>query len=211
MRVPQLFVASGATQLRPRPQALPVHARLPAELPGRGLDLRRLSRPDEARRARSASSSRTTRTARSCWPGSAGDRPLEGEGRRCGEGTTQTATDVQTQLERLKTSGANTLALFATPKFAIAGLRIREPARLATARPMPLERLELRADSRAPNEGVRSRSTYPQGPDATPQWRADAADEALPHGHGEIRKGREREGRSTTSTGWRSRTRPSGC
>ena len=65
-KVPQLFVASGATTFGRDCSAVPVHDRLPAELPGRGLDLRQVSRPHAARARRSRCSSRTTATGRTC-------------------------------------------------------------------------------------------------------------------------------------------------
>ena len=46
----------------------------------------------------------------------AGHRPLEGAGSSRRSRTTSTAPDVQSQIARLKASGANVLALFATPQ-----------------------------------------------------------------------------------------------
>ena len=51
---------------RPRRRAVPVGDRVPAELPGRGLGVRQVPRPDAARARRSRCSSRTTTTARIC-------------------------------------------------------------------------------------------------------------------------------------------------
>ena len=56
--------------LGPRLRAVPVHDRLPAELPGRGMGLRQVPGANGRRARRSPSSSRTTTTARICSPGS---------------------------------------------------------------------------------------------------------------------------------------------
>ncbi len=45
-----------------------------------------------------------------------------------------TASDVQSQIASLKSSGANVLAMFATPEVRDPGLRLREPAGVAAAR-----------------------------------------------------------------------------
>ena len=50
MKVPQLFVASGATTWGRDYAQLPVHDRLPAELPGRGMGLRQVPRAHGAGR-----------------------------------------------------------------------------------------------------------------------------------------------------------------
>ena len=49
-KVPQLFAASGATKFGTEAAQVPVHDRLPAELPGRGLGARQVPRADAGRR-----------------------------------------------------------------------------------------------------------------------------------------------------------------
>ena len=95
--------------------------RLPAELPGRGLDLRQVPRPHEARARRSRCSSRTTTTARSCSPGCKQGiaRSKVGSSPRSLRGRPRPTS--QSQVAKLKASGANVLALFATPRVAIQG------------------------------------------------------------------------------------------
>ena len=62
-----------------------------------------------------------------------------------------TATDVSSQIAQLKASGADTLMLFATPKFMIQARRRRPQARLEAA---ALHRLGL---DRADDHGHRTR------------------------------------------------------
>ena len=62
-----------------------------------------------------------------------------------------TDTDVSAQVAQLRSSGADTLMLFATPKFAIQALRRRAPARLEAAglRRIDLDRAEHHGDRAA--------------------------------------------------------------
>ena len=62
-KVPQLFVSTGATDLRPRLREVPVDDRLAAGLRGRGRDLRQVHRQEPAEREDRRSSTRTTITA----------------------------------------------------------------------------------------------------------------------------------------------------
>ena len=81
MKVPQLFVASGATTWGRDYGAVPVHDRLPAELPGGGLGLRQVPRANRSRRQGGRSvPERRLREGSPGWP-QARPAAFEGEGR----------------------------------------------------------------------------------------------------------------------------------
>ncbi len=111
-----------------------------------------------------------------------------------------TAPDVQSQVAKLKSSGANVFAIFATPKFAIQAFVYAN--RLAWRAP-DHQQLRLRglehhaARFRGRKEQVdrgRDLAQLPQGPDR-PEVEERPWDEDLPLGHVEVREGRERERR----------------
>ena len=110
-----------------------------------------------------------------------------------------TATDVQSQMAKLKASGA-TCSRSSRRRVRDPGLRLREPARLAAAghQQRGLERLEhhdARLRGRLEQGGRElDLDRLPQGPDRR-EVAQRRGDQALPLGHGEVRQGREREGR----------------
>ena len=130
MKVPQLFVASGATTWGRDYADLPVHDRLPAELPGRGMGLREVPRAHRAgRHDRGPVPERRLRQG-SARRAQARPAALEGEGDRGAAVRPSAAVDVSAQIAKLKASGADTLAIFATPNVRGPGVLDREQARL---------------------------------------------------------------------------------
>ena len=118
-KVPQLFVASGATTFGRDFKKYPWTIGFQPSYRAEGW-IRQVPRPHEAgRQGRRPRPERRLRQG-SARRAQAGDRALEGEGRRRAV-VEVTDPDVQSQIARLKASGANVLALFATPRHAIQG------------------------------------------------------------------------------------------
>ena len=116
--MPQLFVASGATTSGRDYEQLPVDDRLPAELPGRGLDLRQVSGPHEPG-AKIAVLFQNDDYGKDLLAGLKRGLPrskAKVDRRAAVRGDRDRR---QSQIAKLKASGANVLAIFATPKFAI--------------------------------------------------------------------------------------------
>ena len=110
------------------------------------------------------------------------------------------ATDVQSQIAKLKASGANVLALFATPQYAIQGYVF---ANRLGWRPLIIDNavssasnIMTLASEGGTNKAVESSISIVFLKDPTDaKWRERRGDQALPLGHGQVREGREREGR----------------
>ena len=109
-----------------------------------------------------------------------------------------TSPDVSSQIAKLKSSGADTLAIFATPTFAIQAYQFAnklgwKPKRIINNAVASASTSMQIASSSGP-EQARQRhrlDRLPQGPDR-PQVEERCGDQALPQDHGAVRAGRER-------------------
>ena len=125
-----------------------------------------------------------------------------------------TATDVSSQIARLKASGANVLAIFATPRFAIQAYvyanRLGWRPRIINNTVSAASNIMLLASEGGKNKSVAGHdlAQLPQGPER-PEVAERPGDEELPRDHGAVRQGREPGRPVTTCTAWRWRTRRS--
>ena len=108
-----------------------------------------------------------------------------------------TSPDVSSQIARLKSSGADTLAIFATPTFAVQAYTFAhklgwKPKRVINNAVASASTVMLRAGADGQNKLVDNTISIalPEGPDRSA---ADSrpGDEALPRDHGALRAGRE--------------------
>ena len=126
-----------------------------------------------------------------------------------------TAADVQSQIAKLKASGADTLALFATPKFAIQSLRLREQAGVEAAGDQQRRLVGLEHDDARQSEGDTNKAVegsvsinFLKDP-GDPRWAKDPAIKLYRVGaRRSTRRARTRR-TCTTCTAWRWRSRRS--
>ena len=122
VKVPQLFAGDGSRCDRRLAAQVPVDDRLPPELPWRGRRLRARPRRSASPKAKIAVLFENTDLGKDMTRGLS--RAIAGKGPKivASQSYEYTATDVSSQIAQLKASGANTLMLFATPKFMIQGV-----------------------------------------------------------------------------------------
>ena len=111
-----------------------------------------------------------------------------------------TATDVQSQVAKLKTSGANVLALFATPRLAIQGYvfanRLGWRPLIINNAVSSASNIMALASEGGTNKAVENSISIVFLKDPTDAEVAQRRrDQALSRDHGQVREGREREGR----------------
>ena len=118
-KVPQLFAGDGSQQIGRSSARYPWTMGFLHELSRRGRRLRKEPREDADRGRRSPCSTRTRSSAGHAHAGSPARSPERGRGSSPRSAYELTGSDVTSQVARLKSSGADTLMLFATPKFII--------------------------------------------------------------------------------------------
>ena len=134
-------------------------------------------------------------------------RAIAGKGPRivASEPYELTSTDVVSQIAKLKASGADTLMLFATPKFMIQAIVATQEARLEAAA-LPRVRVDRaddhgdRARERARPDARRARDRVRQEPER-PGLAEGPGGRALPLDPEALRARREADATSTTGTG----------
>ena len=127
-----------------------------------------------------------------------------------------TDPDVQSQITRLKSSGADVLALFATPRHAIQGYvfanRLGWRPLIINNAVSSASNVMALASEGGSNKAVENSVSIVFLKDPTDaKWRSDARREALPLDHVPLRRRARTRRTSTTSTGWRSPTSSSRC
>ena len=164
----------GRDDVRARLQAVSVDDRLPAELPGRGLDLRQVLSPRTKPGAKVAVLFQNDDYGKDLLAGlRAGHRALEGAGRRGaavrGDRARRAVADREAEGVGRERARALRDAAVRDP-----GLRVREPARLAAADHQPPS--AATHDRSSGSRGGRTRSRSPSSRiRPTPKWRDDAA------------------------------------
>ena len=214
MKVPQLFVATGATTWGRGLRDVPVHDRLPAELPGRGLGLRQVPRAHRAgrddrgavpeRRLRQGPARRAQARAARSKAKVIAAQPYDVDGDRRPVADGQAEGVRRRHARDLRDADVRDPGVL-DRRTSSAGSRSSSSTTRSSGGGDDAERVRRRAEQARQRHDL---DRLPQGPERS-AVEGRRRDEAVPADPRRATRRARRRRRSTTSTGWRSPTRSS--